>query len=193
MDFMNWSEITTFEKTFWILALVSSLFFLGLMVMTFLGGDTDTDAGGADADVDADAGIGFQFLTIKNLMGFFTIFSWTGLACIDSGFETGSTLTVAFIAGFIMMTLMAAVFYMMSKLAASGTLQMDNAVGKLGEVYLKVPANRGGFGKVQLKVQGSLRELEAMTDDEVDIASPTIVEVKRVIDDSILLVTKSGK
>ncbi len=193
MDFLNWDQITTFEKVYWVMALISSLIFMGMAVMTFIGGDADGDAGDADADVDADAGIGFQFITVKNLTGFFAIFSWTGLACIDSGLGIGMTVVVSAIAGLCMMVLMAAIFYMMSKLAESGTLVMNNAIGKMGEVYLKIPANRGGFGKVQIKVQGSVRELDAITDEDTEIQSPTIVIVREVIDDGILVVDRSGK
>lgn len=192
MDFMDWENISNFERAYWVMALVSSLIFLGLAVMTFIGGDADGDAGGADADIDADGGIGFQFITVKNLTGFFTIFAWSGLACIDSGYGVGVTLLVSSLSGLVMMIIMAAIFYGMSKLTDSGTLQMKNAIGKLGEVYLNIPGDRGGFGKVTLKVQGSIRELEAMTDDEDEITRNVIVEVLEVIDDSILLVTRSG-
>lgn len=33
-----------------------------------------------------------------------------------------------------MMAIMATIFYLMSKLTDDGTLQVDNAIGKLGEV-----------------------------------------------------------
>jgi hypothetical protein len=92
-----------------------------------------------------------------------------------------------------MMLAMAALFYFMSKLAENGTLKMKNAVGKLGEVYLVIPANRGGMGKVQLNVQGSLRTLDALTDENSAIPTNSIIEVLDVIDEQILLVKKQGK
>ena len=70
---------------------------------------------------------------------------------------------------------------------------MKNAVGKLGEVYLVIPANRGGMGKVQLNVQGSLRTLDALTDENSAIPTNSIIEVLDVIDEQILLVKKQGK
>ena len=87
---------------------------------------------------------------------------------------------------------MATLFYLMSRLAESGTLNMKNAVGKLGEVYLVIPAKRGGMGKVQLSVQGSVRTLDAITDDLDKIPTSSIIEVLDVIDDQILLVKKQG-
>jgi hypothetical protein len=92
-----------------------------------------------------------------------------------------------------MMLLMATLFYLMSKLAENGTLKMNNAVGKLGEVYLVIPAGRGGMGKVQLNVQGSLRTLDAITDDLEKIPTSSIIQVLDVIDDQILLVKKQGR
>jgi hypothetical protein len=90
------------------------------------------------------------------------------------------------------MTLMATLFYFMSRLAESGTLQMKNAIGKLGEVYLVIPAKRGGMGKVQLSIQGAIRTLDAITDDLEKIPTSSIIEVLSVIDDQILLVKKQG-
>ena len=87
---------------------------------------------------------------------------------------------------------MATLFYFMSKLAESGTLKMSNAVGKLGEVYLVIPGNRGGMGKVQLNVQGTMRTLDAITDDAETIPTSSIIHVLNVIDDHILLVKKQG-
>jgi hypothetical protein len=90
------------------------------------------------------------------------------------------------------MLIMASLFYFMSKLAENGTLKMKNAIGKLGEVYLVIPASRKGFGKVQLSVQGSVRTLDAMTDEPENIPTFSIIEVIDVIDDNILIVKKQS-
>ena len=70
---------------------------------------------------------------------------------------------------------------------------MKNAVNGIGEVYLNIPAERGGMGKVSIKVQGSLRELEAMTDDNEDLMRGSVVQVVDVINEHILLVSKHTK
>ena len=71
----------------------------------------------------------------------------------------------------------------------SGTLEMENAINLTGSTYLFIPANRSGIGKVHITVQGSLRELPAMTDDETEIATGALIRVKKIIDNRILLVT----
>ncbi len=49
-------------------------------------------------EIDAYGDIGFQFFTIKNLVVFFTLFGWTGLACLDSGLSLPVTLVASLMA-----------------------------------------------------------------------------------------------
>ena len=62
-----------------------------------------------------------------------------------------------------------------------------------GEVYLPIGAKRSKMGKVQIKVQGSLRELEAITDDENDLKTGTMVKVLEIVSAELLLVEKLSK
>ena len=189
----NWSEVGLFEQIFWIVTIPATVIFLILLVLTVFGGDTDTDV---DTDVDGDISHGdsipFQFLSLKNIVAFFAVFGWSGIGFIHAGLSSWLVVILAVLCGLLMMILMATLFYLMSRLAESGTLNMKNAVGKLGEVYLVIPAKRGGMGKVQLSVQGSVRTLDAITDDLDKIPTSSIIEVLDVIDDQILLVKKQG-
>ena len=92
-----------------------------------------------------------------------------------------------------MMVLTTLLFYWMHKLAESGTLKIKNAIGVIGEVYLPIGANRTKMGKVQIKVQGSLRELEAITDELEDLKTGTMVKVSEIVSAEILLVEKISK
>lgn len=191
MDFFN--GMTTIGQTYWIVALLGSIIFAGVFIMTFMGGgDADMDADMSDLEAD-DAGGGFQFFTFKSVVAFFTIFGWTGVTCMDNGLSNMVTLLISFIAGLAMMSLTAALFYWMSKMVQSGTLKISNAVGVIGEVYLPIGANRSSSGKVQIKVQGSLRELEAITDSVVDLKTKSLVKVVEIVSDELLLVEKLTK
>lgn len=184
-----WQQKELFEKIFWWIAFPSSLLFLGLMLMTVFGGDTDAhDVADGDFEVD-DGGIEFQFITFKNLVAFLTMFGWIGIAGIEAGWSRPVTLIVAFLAGVIMMLVVSSIFYFMNKMTGSGTLDMKNAIGNTGEVYLVIPAGKSGAGKVQIKVQGTLRELDAMTNGDA-IPTGKIIKVEDVISDHILLVTQ---
>ncbi|MDT0620209.1 hypothetical protein [Croceitalea vernalis] len=187
------TALTLFEKIYWVTALVSSVIFLVLIVMTLIGGDADDMGGDVDAEVEGDGGIGFQFLSFKNLMGFFTIFGWSGISCLDNGLSTGLTVFISVICGLIMMTAMAALFYYLAKLQSSGTLKIKNALHQIGEVYLTIGANRSSIGKVSISVQGTLRELEALTDEKDDLTQGNVVKVKEVTDNGILIVQLLNK
>jgi membrane protein implicated in regulation of membrane protease activity len=161
---------------------------LQLIASLIGGGDAPDDL--PDTEVNADHGISFQFITVKNLIGFFTIFSWTGIACLDSGLSQGVTLVISTLSGLMMMGLMAAMFYFMTRMNTDGTMKIQKAIGQRGEVYLTIGSKRKSVGKVQIKVTGSLRTLDAMTDDEDDISTGKLVTVSNVINDSILLVSQ---
>ncbi len=180
-------NLELFSKIYWSIALLGSVIFLITMVSTFIGGDVD-DIGDVDADIDADTGIGFQFITFKNLVGFFTLFGWSGIACIDAGFSKPLTIIISVICGLIMMSIMAAMFFYMNKLNDSGTLDFKNSVNAIGEVYLTVGANRSSMGKAHVKIQGALRELDALTDASTDLKSGTVIKVKSVTENGILII-----
>jgi len=186
-----WQSLVMFEKIFWVFSLLFSLLFVIQLIMAFAGGDGDLAAGDADDYIGHDDGIGYQFFTIKNLIAFFTVFGWTGIACIKGGMSKGLTIGIALLAGSIMVVMMAFLFRSMSRLKQSGTLQMKNAIGLVAETYLFIPAGRGGFGKIHIKVQGSLHELQAITDDTEKIPTGKLVKVVGIVNDSVLLVTSN--
>ncbi len=183
-----WTGLSFSLKFYWILAIPFTLFFLLQLFLSFFGGgDVPDDT--PDAEVEADTGIGFQFFTLKNLIAFFTIFSWTGIACIDSGLSETTSAIVAFVAGLIMMLIMASLFYFLAKASGDGTMKFKKAIGKSGQVYLTIASKRSGVGQVQIKVQGTLRTLDAMTDEADNIPTGTMVTVKDIVNENVLLVT----
>lgn len=190
---LEWfSNLEFISKLYWSIALVGSLIFIVVMIMAFAGGDAD-DIGDLDSDIDADASAGFQFISFKNLVGFFTIFGWSGIACIDAGLPTLITIIISVVCGLLMMFIMAALFYFISKLSDSGTLNYQNAIDAVGEVYLTIGANRSSMGKVTVNVQGSMRELDALTDAFTELKSGTIIKVLDVTPNGILIVDKTVK
>jgi len=190
-DFPSWwSALELLEKIYWGIAIPFTFFFFLQLLLTFFGSDI-LDDGGADFDVETDDGIGFQFLTLKNLIAFFTIFAWAGIACLDSGLSNTITVIISFVSGVAMMGVMAAIFYFLGKATESGTLQMKNAIGAVGEVYMEVKGKRGNIGKVQVQVQGTLRTLEALTDDKEDLTQGTVISVTDIANNNILIITKS--
>jgi hypothetical protein len=185
-----WANKILFEQIFWICAIPATIVLIILLITTFIGGDIDAEIDNIDAEVDADAGAGFQFFTFKNLVGFFTIFGWVGVGCAQGNVSPIATLIISSICGLLMMTAMASVFYFMSRLVEDGSMVITNAIGRMGQVYMRIPANGEGIGKVQINVQGSVRELDAIAAENEELATGTVVKVVEIIDGHILKVIK---
>ena len=98
-------------------------------------------------------------------------------------------IVVSTLAGLLMMLIMASMVYYMGKLTEDSSLNLSNAIGKIGSVYLRIPPGRSGMGKVQINVQG-FQTLDAITDGEEEIKTGAVVEVVDVINNEVLLVKK---
>jgi hypothetical protein len=193
-----WTALDGFEKTLWTITLVATVIFVIQTVATFIGMDSD---GGLDADfsgdmdVDADGGgdghdhSPFQLFTFRNFINFFLGFGWSVITLED---KLGSR-TIAVIIGVIVGALLVAtvmyMFYSLSKLAESGNMELKNAVNKTAQVYLPIPANKTGVGKIQVQIQGSLHELDAITDGDA-LPTGTMTRVKEIMDNKFVLVEK---
>ena len=186
------SALTDLEKIYWVVTIISTLIFLIVLVTSFIGADSD-NLGDVDADIDGDVGAGFQFFTFKNMVAFFTIFGWSGIASLNAEHSTAITLIISTACGLAMMFVMSALFYYISKLSDSGTLKMENALNTIGEVYLTIGSKRSRIGKVHIRVQNSLRELEAMTDYKNDLPQGTVVKVIEVTPNGLLIVEPQNK
>ena len=189
-----WDTIPAFEKIFWYFAIPFSLVFSIQIILTFIGidwHDSGLDAhGGIDIQHDTDFLAGFHLFTLRNFIIFFTGFGWAGIFAVHAGFGQIASVFFAFIIGLILMVAVAGMFFLMTKLTQSGNIKMTNAVNSSGLVYLPIPAKRSGLGQVQLTVQGSVREVEAMTDGET-LPTGTPVTVTEVVDEKLLVVKKS--
>ena len=64
------------------------------------------------------------------------------------------------------MTVVVVLLRAMYKMQYNGTMQPEKLVGKRATVYISIPAERSGRGKITLTAQGRYMELDAMTDGE---------------------------
>lgn len=127
----------------------------------------------------------FGVVTMRTVTAALAFFGLTGLAVTASGGEASSSLTAALGAG------VAALFFvhwMMKSLAhlkAEGTVRIERAVGAVGNVYIKIPARKAGFGKVQIELQGRTVELAAQTEQDELPTGATIVVTKVLGSDAV--------
>lgn len=189
-----WNSIPSFERVFWCFAIPFSVVFVIQLILTFsgMGGDGDMDMDGdvGDADMDADGlDSPFHFFTVRNFIIFFTVFGWTGITLYRSGASEAVTVIISVLLGLIVMLIVASLFYLVNRLAESGNVDIHNAKGAIGEVYIPIPAKKSGTGKIHITFQGSLREINAMTKGEM-LPTGTVVKVVDILEGHILLVEK---
>jgi hypothetical protein len=171
----------------WGIAIPFSVLFVIQMIMTFLGMGDHGELSG-DADADSDTGIPFQFFTFRNLVNFFLGFSWAGITLYEGiASKVWLTLICVFI-GLVLVTVVMALLYALSRTTQSGNIDIKNAVGCPATVYFTIPAAGKGTGKIQMSIQQAVREYDAVSELEEPLRTGSLVRVKSVIDAHTLLV-----
>ncbi|MCQ4866616.1 hypothetical protein, partial [Pseudoflavonifractor phocaeensis] len=131
---------------------------------------------------------GLNVFTVRGFVTFFTLFGWSGLLFCTLGMHPLIALFLAVQIGVIGMVSVAVILREALRLQSDGTLDIRNALGRTGSVYLTVPAGRVGPGKVNVLVQEQLREFEAVTDEERPIPTGADVLVTGVTGGDTLVV-----
>ncbi len=214
-----WNSLGLISQIFYCIAVPSTLVMLiqTIMLLVGLGQDSDFSADGdvsdiADADVgdvpDADSidGVfgdndvtetpdsfgleGLRILTLRGIISFLVVFGWVGIVLTSAKVPLLITVPVAAICGFFMMVLLAFLMKLVLKLRSDGNIDIRNAIGTAGKVYLTIPARRSGEGKVQLMLQGAFVEQNAVTDDEEPIPTGSEIVVIGVSGATTLVVRK---
>jgi|SRR5690606_33358885 len=173
---------------FWWVALISSLIFVIQMVMTFVGGG---QGDGLSADFDGDlshAEAPFQMFTLRNLINFMLGFGWTGIAFYQIIDSKGLLILLAALVGIAFVAIFFFIIRQILKLTEVNNFDINYLQDKTGEVYLFIPAEMSGRGKVQISFKGSMHEVDAMTEGLL-LPSGSIVRVVR-IEKNILIVNK---
>ena len=177
-------ETEPMMKVYWGIALFSSVVFVIQMIMTFAGFDADAST---DTDFDAE---GFHIFTVKGLVSFLLGFGWTGIFLNDS-IENPFLLGAAAVAvGILFLLLILFIMRQVMKLSVDNSFKLEQSVGLVGSVYLRIPSSRKACGKVQLSVNGTIHELEALTDGH-ELPTGSRAKVMSVIDDHTVLVEQA--
>lgn len=188
--FTMYGEMELLLQIFWGCAIVASLIFIVQMVLTLIGmdsSDVDVDFDGANT---MDLGGGLNLFTIKNFIGFLVGFGWAGVCFYDAIPNVILLLLVAFVVGCLFVGIFVVIYKQTKKLEHNGAFKIDDVMGTTVSVYLRIPANGTGKGKVQVSQNGSVHELDAFTDGE-EIPSGAKVKIVEVIDNETVKVEKA--
>lgn len=195
---------------FLICAVVGTTIMVCQFALTVLGltdvDDFDTPDVQPDADVaafdstSADAGHAHQghhrgpnwlfgvisFRTVVAAMAFFGL---SGLAARSANLRPDwLPLAIALATGWAAMYGVHWIMRTLFKMRSEGNARIEYSVGKTGTVYLRIPGNRSGAGKITLNLQNRTMEYQAVTSGEgiptganivvVGVVGPDTVEVE---------------
>lgn len=199
-----WNALSVNQQILFVIACATTLFMVGQIIMMLIGmGDSDTDVdadtggldtGDTDADGDGDGlghGSGFtvfglKILTVRSIIAFFCIGSWMAFT-MEYFMHWSLALVIGLVCGLCAAFLMAYVMHALMKLQSNGNIDIGNSVGAFGEVYLTVPARRGGEGKINLTLQERFVELRALTDCDESILTGSKVKVIGTAGESVIV------
>jgi len=207
-----WNSLSIISQVFYCIAIPSTLVLLIQTILLFLGLDddgADDISGGGDIDVSSDVdGDGIfdadgtevpedisgladlKIFTLRGIIAFFVVFGWVGVSMDSMDISYYVTIPVSLVCGILMMVAIAFMMRAVMRLRNDGNIENRNAVGKSGTVYLTIPASRGGEGKVQVMIQGSYVERNAVTDEAEPIPTGSEIVVIGVSGNSNLVVKR---
>ncbi|KIC93164.1 NfeD family protein [Flavihumibacter solisilvae] len=186
-DFLQ--DLEQAHKILWYLAIGSSLVFVVQSILTFTGLDSGD---GTAADFDSDLSGSdhpFQLFSFRNLINFLLGFSWAGIVFYPIFSSKLIVYSLAIITGILFVLIFFFLIGQVHKLAEDNTFSLESTIDHTAEVYLAIPENRSGKGKVHISIKGSFHELDAITDD-VRIPTGSMVRIQKVESKNLLLVAK---
>lgn len=139
----------------------------------------DFDAGDMDHTGEMhDSDLSFKLLSLQGITAFFMMFGLVGWAVIRQGqYPALVPIAAGTVAGLLTVWVMKKIFQFATALQSSGTMNLKNAIGQEGTVYLTI--RPGQSGKVQVSVQDRLSVLEAVSDGNEEIKTGESIRVVR--------------
>ncbi|MCC7137297.1 MAG: hypothetical protein IT460_02570 [Planctomycetes bacterium] len=139
------------------------------------------------AGTDGHEGVFVKWLSFRTAVACLTFFGLAGLAAQHAGVSDVAGVGIALVAGTVAIVAVALLMATLARLQSGGNVDLRNAVGRVGKVYLRVPGKGTGHGKVSVEVQGRFAEVAAVSSGPdiptgadvrvVALVSPETVEV----------------
>lgn len=143
----------------------------------------DAEVGDLDTSSSNSAFGRLSFRAVVAAMAFFGI---AGVASMQSGMTVAPTLALSCLMGFGAMLGVAELMKTMYRLGHDGTVRVEDTIGRSATVYLPVPGNRDGKGRVQVHMDDRIMEYEAVTSGALRLATGASVVVTDVLGPTLL-------
>ncbi|MCB1191336.1 MAG: NfeD family protein [Leptospiraceae bacterium] len=173
------TETLQIIKVFWFMAISGTIAYLIKLVIGFIGGEFSID----DIELDNED---FQYFSFQTLFMLVMSIGWMGIFTIEYltwDLLRGISISVAF--GIFVACIEVYIFYKLRSLHEIHVGNTQNAIGKIGKVYLTIPEN--GTGEVQVSFEGSLKNMKAISENGENIKSFTDVKVIGVKDNTLIV------
>ncbi|MBP7283670.1 MAG: hypothetical protein KBA66_18935 [Leptospiraceae bacterium] len=172
------------ESIYFFMAVIGTILFVLKLALSIFGGDSDSiDLDALDPD-----NTDFKFLSLQTISIFSAAMGWMGLYLYKhTSLGVYISLTLALIFGVVCSGFEIWLFTKVKGLGQINRLDLTNAIGKVGKVYLTIP--EFGVGEIQVSFQGSMKNIKAVSSSGEKI--PAFEEIKvSSVRDGILVVER---
>ena len=186
-----WNSMLPAQQILALIAIPSTLILIIQTVMVLIGFGDGGDGGDVDADDvldgDADDG-GLGLFSVRGIVSALCIMGWSGVALLETTMPMVLSLAIAFVLGVATLFAIALLMKAIYRLQSSGNIDYGNAIGKVGQVYIPIPAGGKAAGKVSITVQEKLTECDAICVGDETLTTGSYVRVTAVGEGGVLVV-----
>ena len=185
-DLVGLGDVTGIDMLFAASALVGGILFTLYFFLLMIGGiATDIFDGLFGIDVDMGADASFKALTFQGIMAFLMFFGLAGLYVTKSGGGPSPAILAGGAAGGLSMYATGKLFELFVNLQQDGTVELSEAIGAKGQVYLRIGDE--GVGQVTVEVNEAQRTFNAKSEDGTGIATGDFIEVVDTIGEVLIV------
>ncbi len=178
---MFFEYLDSYSKFYFIIASISTILFVVIMIMTFMGHDYSGQSSTEGFSTEA-----FELMSLQSILAFFMGFGWVGLAAkTEWDMSNGVSVIIAGLFGIAMMLFTSFLMKRVKNLNKQVQFDIKECIGIIGQAYTVLEPNK--IGQVQIKVSGKLMTYDAINDTEETISSFSPIIVKE-IDKNVLII-----
>ena len=185
-ELVGLGDVSGIDMLFASSALIGGILFVLYFFLLMTGGiATDIFDGLFGIDVDMGADASFKALTFQGIMAFLMFFGLAGLYVTKSGGGPSPAILAGAIAGGASMYFTGKLFELFVNLQQDGTVELSEAIGAKGQVYLRITDE--GVGQVTVEVNEAQRTFNAKSEDGTGIATGDFIEVVDTIGEVLVV------
>jgi len=179
-EIVGLGDVTGLDLLFASAALIGGILFIAWFFLLMMGGIAGGILDGVGLDVDMGADLSFKAFTFQGIIAFILMFGLVGLALSRSDQGDMMALFAGTVAGGASMWSMGKMFQAFHSVQSSGNMDIQNAVGQDGTIYMRIKP--GEVGQIQVTIQGAMRTLDAVaSDSSLYLKTGATVTVEKIV------------